>query len=192
MLGLRLVPIVENEKHDVHNTYITQCSPLSHWPFLDAAWKLNCSSVLTTDTVPVKRLYCCVTHFHFPAAIDYNVAMTFILNNNNNNNNSDKYSKLILSTRNRCIVMYICKVIFINASLSRRSGMDHTGSHTNNTIPAVYFRTRSPDGATTNCNERHLVAYYYSYINSERIKGWVGLVSWPIADGLPTMVTCQL
>jgi len=42
-----------------------------------------------------KRLYCCVTHFHFPAAfccgcnlksIDYNVAMTFILNNNNNNN----------------------------------------------------------------------------------------------------------
>jgi len=41
-----------------------------------------------------------VTHFHFPAAfccgsvaaalksIDYNVAMTFILNNNNNNNNN--------------------------------------------------------------------------------------------------------
>jgi len=36
--------------------------------FLDAAWKLNCSSVLTTDTAPVKRLYCCMTHFHFPAA----------------------------------------------------------------------------------------------------------------------------
>ena len=34
----------------------------------DAAWKLNCSSVLTTDTAPVKRRYCCVTHFHFPAA----------------------------------------------------------------------------------------------------------------------------
>ena len=60
----------------------------------DAAWKLNCSSVLTTDTAPVKRFYCCVTHFHFPAAFccgrnlevyQYNVAMTFILNNNNNN-----------------------------------------------------------------------------------------------------------
>jgi len=24
--------------------------------------------VLTTDAAPVKRLYCCVTHFHFPAA----------------------------------------------------------------------------------------------------------------------------
>ena len=30
--------------------------------------RLNCSSVLTTDTAPVKRLYCCVTHFHFSAA----------------------------------------------------------------------------------------------------------------------------
>ena len=34
------------------------------WP----AWKLNCSRVLTTDTAPVKRLYCCVTHYHLPAA----------------------------------------------------------------------------------------------------------------------------
>ena len=60
---------------------------------LKIAWKLNCSSVLTTDTAPVKRLYCCVTHT-FPQlfavaatlkSIDYNVAMTFILNNNNNN-----------------------------------------------------------------------------------------------------------
>jgi len=31
-------------------------------------WKLNCSRVLTTNTAPVKRLYCCVTHFHFPTA----------------------------------------------------------------------------------------------------------------------------
>ena len=31
--------------------------------------KLNCSSVLTTDTAPVKRLYCCVTHFYLPAAL---------------------------------------------------------------------------------------------------------------------------
>ena len=45
-----------------------QCSLLSHWTFFDAAWKLNCSSVLTTDTAPVKRFYCCVTHFHLPAA----------------------------------------------------------------------------------------------------------------------------
>jgi len=29
---------------------------------------------------------------------------------------------------------------------------------------------------------RHLIAAYYSYIDPERIKGWVGLVGWPIAD----------
>jgi len=48
--------------------YQGQCSLPSHWTFFDATWKLNCSSVLTTDIAPVKRLYCCVTHFHFPAA----------------------------------------------------------------------------------------------------------------------------
>jgi len=47
---------------------LQQCSLLSRWTFFNAAWKLNCSSVLTTETTPVKRLYCCVTHFHFPAA----------------------------------------------------------------------------------------------------------------------------
>ena len=47
------------------NVYQGQCSLLSHWTFFDAAWKLNCSSVLTTDTAPVKRR--CVTRFHLPA-----------------------------------------------------------------------------------------------------------------------------
>ena len=101
----------------------------------DAAWKLNCSSILTTDTAPpglfldppkggvtppefqstplqfkkkkfppssvlttdnapLKQLYCWGLTFTFPQiffavtatlkSIDYNVAMTFILNNNNN------------------------------------------------------------------------------------------------------------
>ena len=27
---------------------------------------------------------------------------------------------------------------------------------------------------------------YYSFINPGRMKGWVGLVGWPVADGLPT------
>ena len=36
---------------------------------LDIFWRqLNCSNVLPIDTVPVKRLYCCVTHFHFPCS----------------------------------------------------------------------------------------------------------------------------
>ena len=31
----------------------------------------------------------------------------------------------------------------------------------------------------------HLIPAYYSFINPERTKGWVG---WPVADGLPTLV----
>ena len=46
-----------------------QCSLLSHWTFFVAACKLNCSSVLTTDTAPVEQLYWCVTHYHLPAAL---------------------------------------------------------------------------------------------------------------------------
>ena len=32
----------------------------------------------------------------------------------------------------------------------------------------------------------HLIAAYYSFIDPERMKGWVGLVGWLVADGLPT------
>ena len=41
----------------------------------------------------------------------------------------------------------------------------------------------------------HLIPAYYSFINPERMKGWVGLVDWPVADRLPTstlVVTHQL
>jgi len=39
----------------------------------------------------------------------------------------------------------------------------------------------------------HLIPAYFSFIDPERMKGWVGLVGWPIADGLPTLVvTYQL
>ena len=34
----------------------------------------------------------------------------------------------------------------------------------------------------------HLIPAYYLFIESERMKGWVGLVGWPVADGLPTLV----
>ena len=67
------------------------------------------------------------------------------------------------------------------------SGMDHTFSPAHNTMHAVPLpRKRSPDSATTDCGHRHLIAAYYSFIDPERLKGWVGLVGWPIADGSPT------
>ena len=50
--------------------------------------------------------------------------------------------------------------------------MDHT------VLPAItpLRRKRSPDGATTDCGRRHLIAAYYSFIDPERMKGLVGLV----------------
>ena len=47
-------------------------------------------------------------------------------------------------------------------------------------------RKRSPDGASPDWDCRHLVVAYYSLIYPERMKGWVGLVGWLIADDLPT------
>ena len=46
---------------------------------------------------------------------------------------------------------------------------------------------RSPDSAAPDWGCGHLIAAYYSYIYPERMKGWVGLVGWPTADGLPTL-----
>ena len=49
--------------------------------------------------------------------------------------------------------------------------------------PASLPRKRSPDGATTDWGGKHLIAAHYSFIDPERMKGWVG---WPPADGLTT------
>ena len=67
----------------------------------------------------------------------------------------------------------------------KRSGIDHTVLSATNTMPAL-LRKHSPDGATTDWGGRHLIAAYCSFIDPERMKGWVGLVGWPAADGLPT------
>jgi len=72
------------------------------------------------------------------------------------------------------VVMYI----------SKRSGMDHTVSSAN-TPYLPFLRKRSPDGATLNSGKRHSIAAYYSSIDPEGINGWIGLVCWHIADGLP-------
>ena len=59
--------------------------------------------------------------------------------------------------------------------------------------PAFYLCTRSPDGATPKWGNKQLFTAYYSFVDPEGMKGWVCLVGWPIADGLPTwVVTRQL
>ena len=52
-------------------------------------------------------------------------------------------------------------------------------------------RKHSPDGASPDWGCGHLIAAYYSFIYPERMKGWVGLVGWPTADGLPTQVVTR-
>jgi len=53
-------------------------------------------------------------------------------------------------------------------------------------MPAFLFHKRSPDGAIPNWGGRHLIGANCSFIDHEGMKGWVGLVGWPIsADGLP-------
>jgi len=48
-------------------------------------------------------------------------------------------------------------------------------------VPAFNLRSRSPDGAATDCGEwwQHLVTANYSFIDPKRMKGWVGLVGLP-------------
>ena len=63
--------------------------------------------------------------------------------------------------------------------ISKHSGMDHTVLPAN-TPCLPFLRKRSPDGATSNWGKRHPRAAYYSSIDPEGMKGWVGLVGTPI------------
>jgi len=58
----------------------------------------------------------------------------------------------------------------------KRSGMDHTAFNLQRTPCLRLPRKRSPDGASTECGGKHLIVAHYSFIDPERMKGWVGLV----------------
>jgi len=76
-----------------------------------------------------------------------------------------------------------------STSLSIRSGMDHTFYLQTTPYLPFHLRKRSPDGATTCCIGKPLIAAYYSFIDPERMRGWVaiGLADWPhIAGDLHT------
>ena len=53
--------------------------------------------------------------------------------------------------------------------------------------PAGYLRSFHQMALPVN-GSTHLIPAYYSFIDPERMKGWVGLVGWPVADSLPTLV----
>jgi len=64
--------------------------------------------------------------------------------------------------------------------------MDHTVLPANNTMPAFPSWAFTRWHHHNNWGSRHPIAAYYSFIDPKRMKGWVGVVGWPIADGLPT------
>jgi len=54
--------------------------------------------------------------------------------------------------------------------------MDHTDFNLQSTLYLPLPRKRSPDGVSTEYGGEHLIAAHYSFIDPERMKGWVGLV----------------
>jgi len=59
---------------------------------------------------------------------------------------------------------------------SKRSGVDHTVLPANNTTPAFPSWEFTRCHHHSNCGSRHPIAAHYSFIDPERMKGWVGLV----------------
>jgi len=76
---------------------------------------------------------------------------------------------------------FLAKVIH-----SQCSGMDHTVLPANNTMPTFLLWAFTRCHHHSNWGSGHPIAAHYSFIDPERMKGSVGLVGWPIADGLPT------
>jgi len=91
-----------------------------------------------------------------------------------------------LNLKGKMVNQNTCIVPCIVQTTLKRSDMDHTAFNLQRTPCLPLPRKRSPDGASTECDGEHLIAAHYSFIDPERIKGWVGLVGWPIAEGLPT------
>jgi len=59
-----------------------------------------------------------------------------------------------------------------------RSGMDHTVLPANNTMPAFPLWAFTRCLHHSNWGSGHPTAAYYSFIDPERMKGWVGLVGY--------------
>jgi len=53
----------------------------------------------------------------------------------------------------------------------KRSGINHTAFNLQRTPYLPLPRKRSPDGASTECGGKHLIAAHYSFIDPERMKG---------------------
>ena len=94
----------------------------------------------------------------------------------------------LTTTTIRCVTVngkrrFVSRLV-VRTSPLRRRGVDHTVLPAN--TPHLPLPRSSPEGATT---EWTVIAPadegYYSLIDPVMMEGWVGLVGWPTADGLP-------
>ena len=115
------------------------------------------------------------------------------------------------------VIIIIIIIIVFNIVKSQRStnichaGQPHTQSRprlprrtANGAWPALGGRRLRPgpidldteptwNSSWSLCTHKLMISAYYSFIDPERMKGWVDLDGWPAADGLPTwVVTRQL
>jgi len=81
---------------------------------------------------------------------------------------------------------YLYSAFLAKVVHSKCSGMDHTVLPANNAMPAFPSWAFTIWHHHSNWGSGHAIAAHYSFIDPERMKGWVGLVGWPIVDGLPT------
>jgi len=69
---------------------------------------------------------------------------------------------------------YLYSALYGIQTTLKRSGMDHSFTCNKHHICCLP-RKRSPDGASTDWGGRHLITAHYSFIDPERMKGWVGI-----------------
>ena len=145
-------------------------------------WRTKRWCWYTVKEASMYQVRLCATHYHRTILSDRSLKLTQFCALLLSTVYEHCYSTVLRDSLKQSTCIAPCMV----QTTLKRSGMDHTVFNLQRTPCLPLPRKRSPDGASTECGGEHLIATHYSFIESERMKGWVGLVGWPIADGLPT------
>ena len=95
-----------------------------------------------------------------------------------------RWSLACIQERKKGNKEYLYGAIYTTQSQSAQTWITQFYLQITSCLP--FLRKRSLDGVTPNWGSRHPTAAYYSFTDPEGMKDWVGLVDWPMADGLPT------
>ena len=81
------------------------------------------------------------------------------------------FEQLVVKIRALKVNQITCIAPRMVQTTLKRSGIDHTAFNLQRTPCLPLPRKRSPDGASTECGGRQLIAAHYSFIDPERMKG---------------------